>query len=203
MPAQRPAQIGPRLWLHIVTDPRFLRYAVPANLIQSSVYAYIAGAPFVYINLLKLTPQQFAWVFGVNAVGLLIAGRINAHIVPRLGPEYIFRRAMLTTAALGVVFFVVALLGGGLWALAIPQFFLVATLGFNFANGFALTLAPFGASAGTASALYGTLQFALAGLAGAAVGALYDGSARAMAGVMCAVTLAAVALYRWMRVEAL
>jgi len=201
MPAQRPAQIGPRLWLSIVSDPRFLRYAIPANLIQSSVYAYIAGAPFVFINLLNLTPQQFAWVFGINAVGLMIAGRINAHIVPRFGPEPIFRRAMLCTAALGVVFFGAALAGGGFWALAIPQFFMVATLGFNFANGFALTLAPFGASAGTASALYGTLQFALAGVAGAAVSALYDGSARAMAGVMCAVTLTAVAMYRWMRTE--
>jgi DHA1 family bicyclomycin/chloramphenicol resistance-like MFS transporter len=199
IPAQRPAQIGPRLWLSIVSDPRFLRYAIPANLIQSSVYAYIAGAPFVFINVLKMTPQQFAWMFGVNAVGLMIAGRTNAHIVPRFGPEHIFRRAMLCTAALGLVFFGVALAGGGFWALAIPQFLMVTTLGFNFANGFALTLAPFGASAGTASALYGTLQFALAGLAGAAVSALYDGSARAMAGVMCGVALAAVALYRWMR----
>jgi len=200
IPDERPTAIGPKLWLQLLTDRRYLRYALPANLVQSSVFAYIAGAPFVFINLMKLTPQQFAWMFGSNAVGLMLAGRINASIVGRLGPELIFRRGMLATAAIGVVLFAMAAGGwGGFWGLAIPQFLFVSTLAFNFSNGFALGLAPFGASAGTASALFGTLQFIMAGIAGAAVSSLYDGSPRAMTGVMCAVTVLAVALYRAMK----
>ena len=192
--------IGPKLWLKLLTDRRYIRYAASANLMQSGVFAYIAGAPFVYIDHFKLSPQQFAWLFGANAVGLLIVGRINAHIVPRFGPELIFRRAMLCTATAGLVLFVAALAGiGGFWGLAIPQLLFVALLGFNFSNGFALALAHFGSSAGTASALFGTLQFVFAGLAGAAVSALYDGTARAMAGVMCAAGVGAVILYRWTR----
>jgi MFS transporter, DHA1 family, multidrug resistance protein len=200
IPDERPTAIGPKLWLRLLTDKRYLRYALPANLVQSSVFAYIAGAPFVFINLMKLTPQQFAWMFGCNAIGLMICGRINAHIVWRHGPELIFRRAMMATAAIGVALFAMAAGGwGGFWGLAIPQFFFISTLGFNFSNGFALGLAPFGASAGTASALFGTLQFLMAGLGGAAVSALYDGTARAMTGVMCAAALAGVALYRAMK----
>ena len=200
IPDERPTAIGPKLWLQLLSDRRYLRYALPANLVQSSVFAYIAGAPFVFINLMKLTPQQFAWMFGSNAVGLMIAGRINASIVGRLGPELIFRRGMLATAAIGVVLFAMAAGGwGGFWGLAIPQFLFVSTLAFNFSNGFALGLAPFGASAGTASALFGTLQFIMAGIAGAVVSSLYDGSPRAMTGVMCAVTLLAVAIYRGMK----
>ncbi len=200
IPAERPSAIGPKLWLQLLTDRRYLRYALPANLVQSSVFAYIAGAPFVFIELMKLSPQQFAWLFGSNAVGLMVCGRINASIVGRLGPELIFRRAMLATAAIGALLFVMAAGGwGGFWGLAIPQFLFVSTLAFNFSNGFALGLGPFGASAGTASALFGTLQFVMAGLAGAAVSSLYDGSARAMTGVMCAVTALAVTLYRAMK----
>jgi len=200
IPAERSMLIGPKLWLNLLTDRRYLRYAIPANLIQSSVFAYIAGAPFVYINHFHLTPQQFAWMFGCNAVGLMIVGRINAHIVMRFGPELIFRRAMLCTATLGAVLFAMAAGGwGGFWGLAIPQLLFISMLGFNFANGFALALVPFDASAGTASALFGTLQFALAGVGGTAVSLLYDGTARAMAGVMCAVAVAAVALYRAMK----
>ena len=199
IPPQRASVMGPRLWLKLLRDRRYIRYALPANLMQSSVFAYIAGAPFVYIDHFKLSPQEFAWMFGCNAVGLLIVGRINAHIVPRLGPEIIFRRAMRCTAALGVVLFAVSLGGiGGFWAMAVPQWLFIALLGFNFSNGFALALAHFGSSAGTASALFGTLQFLVAGLAGAAVSALYDGSARAMAGVMCAAGVGAVLLYRTM-----
>jgi len=200
IPDERPNAIGPKLWLQLLTDRRYLRYALPTNLVQSSVFAYIAGAPFVFIDLMKLTPQQFSWMFGSNAVGLMIAGRINASIVGRLGPELIFRRGMLATAAIAAVLFAMAAGGwGGFWGLAIPQFLFVSTLAFNFSNGFALGLAPFGASAGTASALFGTLQFIMAGIAGAAVSSLYDGSPRAMTGVMCAVTVLAVTLYRAMK----
>jgi DHA1 family bicyclomycin/chloramphenicol resistance-like MFS transporter len=104
------------------------------------------------------------------------------------------------TAALGVVLFATALTHfGGFWGMAIPQGLFIAMLGFNFSNGFALALAHFGNAAGTASALFGTLQFLLAGAAGSAVGALYDGSARAMAGVMCVVSVAAAILYRGVR----
>ncbi|MFI4982152.1 MAG: MFS transporter, partial [Nevskiales bacterium] len=199
IPEQRGVAVGPRLWLNLLTDRRFLRFSLPCTLIQASVFAYLSGAPYVFIDLLKLTPQQFAWAFGVNAVGLMIAGRVNAHLVIRLGPERIFRRAMLGTAAMGVVLAGVAFVGrGGLWALAVPLFFFVSSLAFNFANGFALALAPFGASAGTASAFYGTLHFSAAGLAGVAFSALYDNSARAMTGVMCVVTLAGVMLYRYL-----
>jgi DHA1 family bicyclomycin/chloramphenicol resistance-like MFS transporter len=200
IPEQRSAVVGPRLWVSLLTDVRFMRFCLTANLIQSSVFAYIAGAPFVFIEILKLSPQQFAWVFGANAVGLLIAGRINAHIVARFGPELIFRRAMICTAAAGTLFLAVAASGrGGFWGLAIPQFIAVASLGFNFANGFALALDHFGDSAGTASALYGTVQFVFAGLAGVAVSTLYDGTARAMAVVMSAVTVSGVALYRYLK----
>jgi DHA1 family bicyclomycin/chloramphenicol resistance-like MFS transporter len=197
IPDERPSALGPRLWLQLLTDRRYLRYALPANLVQSSVFAYISGAPFVFIDQMKLSPQEFAWMFGVNAIGLMICGRINAHIVGRLGPEFIFRRAMMATAALGLVLFAVAASGrGGFWALAIPQFLFISALAFNFSNGFALGLAPFGASAGTASALFGTLQFLMAGAAGAAVSAFYDGSPRAMTGVMGGAAVLAVALYR-------
>jgi DHA1 family bicyclomycin/chloramphenicol resistance-like MFS transporter len=200
IPAQRSSVMGPRLWLHLLTDRRYVRYALAANLMQSSVFAYIAGASFVYIDHFKLSPLQFALMFGVNAVGLMIAGRINAHIVGRLGPELIFRRAMRATAALGVVLFAVALTNfGGFWGMAIPQGLFVAMLGFNFSNGFALALARFGNAAGTASALFGTLQFLFAGAAGTAVGAMYDGTPRSMAGVMCAVAVAAAVLYRSVR----
>ena len=70
IPAQRASVIGPKLWLKLLTDRRYLSYALPANLMQSGVFAYIAGAPFVYIDHFKLSPQQFAWMFGANAMGL-------------------------------------------------------------------------------------------------------------------------------------
>ena len=202
LPAERPAAVGLRLWHGVMTDRRFLKFALPANMVSAGVFAYISGAPFVFIDQFHLSPQRFAWLFGVNALGLMAGGRINAHLVARLGPELIFRRAMIAAAAFTLLLFAAAWIGrGGFWALAIPLFFFIAALGFNFANGFALALMPFGSAAGTASALYGTMQFSLAGLAGMAVSALYDGSPRAMAGVMSALCVSAVVVYRALKVD--
>lgn len=202
LPAERPAAVGLRLWHGVMTDRRFLKFALPANMVSAGVFAYISGAPFVFIDQFHLSPQRFAWLFGVNALGLMAGGRINAHLVARLGPELIFRRAMIAAAAFTLLLFAAAWIGrGGFWALAIPLFFFIAALGFNFANGFALALMPFGSAAGTASALYGTMQFSLAGLAGMAVSALYDGSPRAMAGVMSALSVSAVVVYRALKVD--
>ncbi len=203
MPAGRPHALGPKLWIALLGDRRYLRFALPANLIQSSLFVYIAGAPFVFIKIFALTPQQFGWSFGANAVALMAGGRINAYLVTRLGPEYIFRRSMVATAALGLLLLAVAASGrGGFLGLAIPLFLYVFSVGFNFANGFALALAPFGSAAGTASALFGTVQFLFAALGGVAVSALYDGTPRAMTGVMCVLAVTGVALYRYLEQRA-
>jgi len=48
----------------------------------------------------------------------MIAGRINAHIVSRLGAELIFRRALLASAVIGLVLFAMAAGAGaasGVW----------------------------------------------------------------------------------------
>jgi DHA1 family bicyclomycin/chloramphenicol resistance-like MFS transporter len=37
IPDERPSAIGPKLWLRLLTDRRYLRYALPANVVQSTV----------------------------------------------------------------------------------------------------------------------------------------------------------------------
>ena len=197
IPAHRSSVTGPKLWFHLLTDRRYVRYALAANLIQSSVFAYIAGASFVYIDHFKLSPQAFAWMFGVNALGLMVAGRINAHIVGRLGPELIFRRAMLITAALGVVLLGIAAAGlGGFWA-------------WRFRKGCSLQCSA--SISPTALPLRSRISATpperrprcsahcsscLRAWPVPRSASLYDGTPHAMAGVMCAVSLAAVVFYR-------
>jgi DHA1 family bicyclomycin/chloramphenicol resistance-like MFS transporter len=74
--------------------------------------------------------------------------------------------------------------GGGLAGLVVPLFGFIASLGFIFPNSAALAMAQQGRRAGSAAALLGTIQFGLATLASALVGALGDASARPMAGVI-------------------
>jgi DHA1 family bicyclomycin/chloramphenicol resistance-like MFS transporter len=68
-------------------------------------------------------------------------------------------------------------------------FVCVASLGVIFPNLAALVMAPFGSVAGSASALMGTLQFAVGGMAGTLVGLLHNGTALPMVAVVTACSL--------------
>jgi DHA1 family bicyclomycin/chloramphenicol resistance-like MFS transporter len=56
-------------------------------------------------------------------------------------------------------------------------------------------MAPHGRAAGSASALMGALQFGVGAVAGALVGALHNGTALPMAGVMAACGLLGLAAF--------
>jgi DHA1 family bicyclomycin/chloramphenicol resistance-like MFS transporter len=68
-----------------------------------------------------------------------------------------------------------------LWPLMVPLFLCMAALALVVPNSSACALAGQGHQAGVASALMGTLQFAIAGVVSALVGALHDGTALPMA----------------------
>jgi DHA1 family bicyclomycin/chloramphenicol resistance-like MFS transporter len=60
-------------------------------------------------------------------------------------------------------------------------------------------MAPFGDRAGTASALMGTMQFTIAGLASATVGHYEGNGAVPMASMMATCAVTAWLLLRWVR----
>src|SRR6185295_11640535 len=72
----------------------------------------------------------------------------------------------------------------GLVGILVPLFFVVSLRGLTFPNASAGAMAPFPEKAGSASALLGSVQFAIAAAASAAVGILHDGTAVPMAAVI-------------------
>jgi DHA1 family bicyclomycin/chloramphenicol resistance-like MFS transporter len=93
-------------------------------------------------------------------------------------------------AASGLALFLVALTEtGGLIGLIIPIFFCISSIALVGPNAMALALAPYDKMAGTASALLGTLQFAIGAGSGTLIGVLHNGTAMPMTGIigLCAV----------------
>jgi DHA1 family bicyclomycin/chloramphenicol resistance-like MFS transporter len=78
----------------------------------------------------------------------------------------------------------------------LPLFFCMASLALVVPNSSACALAGQGHQAGVASALMGTMQFAIAGVMSALVGALHDGTAVPMTAIIavCGVGSAGMAL---------
>jgi DHA1 family bicyclomycin/chloramphenicol resistance-like MFS transporter len=172
-------------YARLLSRREFMPFALTAAFTSGVLFAYITGSPFVFQQLHGLTPQQFALVFGGIAVGLYAGGQLNRWLLRRHEARTILRWSTLANAAAGATLLLIVLTGaGGLVPFTVTLWFCVASLGLIFPNAAAAALQPCGKEAGSASALLGMLQYAIGAAAGGLVGALGNGTAVPMAGVI-------------------
>ncbi|SDH67186.1 Bcr/CflA family multidrug efflux MFS transporter [Pseudomonas panipatensis] len=163
-------------------DRSFLCYGLTGGVAIAGMFAYIAGSPFVFIQLYGVAPEHYGWVFGSNAAGFILMAQVNARLLRYRGPSFWLRRAVWVYFAAGLALLAVTLLRPQhLWPLLLPLFACISCLGFLMPNASACAMAGQGRHAGSASALMGSLQFTVAAAASALVGVLHDGTALPMA----------------------
>jgi MFS transporter, DHA1 family, multidrug resistance protein len=144
----------------VLADRTFLLPALVGAVGVCGMFVYIAMASFVLQRAYGLSAQQFALVFGVNAVGILVAGRLSASLVGRLGAARLLTAGVVVALVASVAMLIGVLLSGSVWVLLVPLLFLVSCTGVLLPNSTALALEGQAAVAGAASALFGLLQFA-------------------------------------------
>ncbi|NIJ41858.1 DHA1 family bicyclomycin/chloramphenicol resistance-like MFS transporter [Parvibaculum indicum] len=180
----------------LALDRQFTGFSLVGGLAMSAMFAYIAGSPFVFIDLVGVSPETFSLIFAMNAAGIIAASQANAFLLSRFAPRDLLRVALrvhlATSLALALcVWFSL----GGLAGLMVPLFCMIASLGFIISNATAIAMARAGGYIGAGAALTGIIQFSLAGLAGALVSALNDGTAWPMAAVILLMSMGAVAVH--------
>lgn len=186
-----------RVYARLLRDRAFMRLALSGALVISGMFAYIFGSPFVFMQIHGVRPERFGWIFGSIALGLISASQLNRVLLARMGGGGILSRALVVTAAAGLALLLMAWTGGGgLAGLLVPLFVYVASLGFVLPNVIATALGPQGRNAGTAAALLGTLQFGAGAAVGLLLGALGNGTAVPMAGLIAACGLSALLVHR-------
>lgn len=154
----------------LLRDRHFLAFSLCGGLGSAGMFAYIAGSPFVFMQLHGLSTATYGWIFGINAFGLIAASQINARLLAYYSPQKILGIAVCAPALLASLLLIIKWLGiVGLPILLPILFFSIGSLGFSAPNSAALTLQHQGARAGTASALMGTLQLTLAALSSSAM----------------------------------
>lgn len=188
-----------RAYSGLLRDPHFRGHVLASGFAFSGMFAYIAGSPFVLMQLFGLEARTYGWVFGANALGLIAASQLNARLLRRgrLDMQQLLRHGLAAAALAGLVLLALALLDRLPLPLLLCGLFLyIASLGFISPNASASALAGHGHQAGTASALMGALQFLLATAAGVAMGLWHDGSALPLAAALGGFGSAAWLLHR-------
>ena len=197
---EQPLRLGRVLadYAGLLGSRSFLGYTLVGGLAFAGMFAYIAGSPFVFIQLHGLPTELFGWAFGLNALGYVVLSQVNARLLKTRSLTGLLRRATPMPALAGLGLSLFGLAGWLPLPLVMAGFFLyVASLGFIGPNSMAAALATHGQMAGKASALMGSLQFGLATLAGGLVGLLHDGTARPLMLVMALCGVGAWLALRW------
>ena len=174
-----------RDYLFLFREPHFRRHALASGLGSAGLFAWITGAPNVLIKIFAVPPQQFGLYFGFNALGIIIVSQMNARLLKHYEPRLLLPFAHFAQASAAMILVLDAHMEwGGLFGVLIPCVCYVAMNGAIQPLSAALALAPHPTRAGLASALMGTLQFVLAGLAALAVSSAQSPSALHMAAVI-------------------
>ncbi|HEC1573171.1 TPA: multidrug effflux MFS transporter [Campylobacter upsaliensis] len=148
----------------VLKDKPFILYVSCASLVLAAMFAYITGSSFVFINFFGLSERDFGLLFGLNALGFVIFANINAKMVRKIDSEKILFYALIIMLISTLILFVNSLIEPNFWLFELSIFTSIALLGFIAPNTTTLAMARFKDHSGTASAVLGTSQFALAGV---------------------------------------
>lgn len=175
----------------MLREPQFYTYALTGSIASAGLYAYIAGSPFVFMELFHVSERQYGWIFAMIAMGLIGSSQLNSVLLKTYRSEQIIKVALLAQSITGVLLLTLSLLGRlELFSTIFFIFLFLCCQGFTFPNSSALSLAPFSRKAGTASALLGALQMSIGACTTGLVSLLTSHSAIPMTLVMacCATT---------------
>jgi len=163
---------------YLMRNRAFLGYTFATAFSMAGMFAYIAGSPFVFIELYGIQPQHYGWIFGFNALGLIVSSQLNARLLRIYPATTILRHALQIPVIVGISLVCLALVDKiSLPFLIVGFFIFVSSVGWISPNATASALATHGQMAGTASALVGAFQYFFATIAGFLVGALHNHSA--------------------------
>ncbi len=178
-----------RAYLQVLSSRPTMAYVATSCLNFGCLFAWVAAAPFVLIETYRIPPLYFGWVFGINAVGFMIAAEINRTLLKRnRHPDLILAWAAGGAALAAVILLIDAVSGfGGPYGVLVPLFFVIGSLGFVSTNAQAGALAVDPSRSGTVSAIFGAGQFIL-GFFATLAGALISHQPAVAMGVVMAVS---------------
>jgi DHA1 family bicyclomycin/chloramphenicol resistance-like MFS transporter len=200
-PEQRAAR--PRMlasYRQLLATPEYVGFVLYGGFMMSTVYTFIAGAPYVAIQVYGATPPEYGLWFAVPAlasfVGFMLAGRVS-----RARGNYWMMRAGATVSLAGAA----AILGcvlAGLWtpaALFVPAMLICHANALSAPNSTAAAIMVRPDIAGAASGLLGFLQLAISAAFAQGVAELENGTPWPLAIAIFVANALALVSYQWIR----
>lgn len=176
----------------LLSHRAYVGFSLTSACISGALFAFISGAPLVFLRVFGFPEAQFGYLFGVVMLGNIGGAAIGSRLVMRYGIEGLMMRGVLLALLAGLT------IAGLAWAqvdvpaaVIVPMFAFMLAFSLVLPQSMAGALSPFPHMAGNASALLGMLQWSFASLVGIWVGARFDGTQRPMSETIGAMTVLA------------
>ena len=190
---------GPGLlhsYLQLLGTPDYVARALCSTALMCTVYTFIAGAPYVGIQVMRMRPSTYGLLFMLPAFasfcGFLVAGRVSR----RAGTTRMMRFGVLGSTVAVASF--AALMAADLWhplALFGPGMLLTFSNAVAVPSAMSSAIAVRPRIAGAASGLTGFLQLAVSAGATQIVAELANETPYPLAGTMAAANACAIGAY--------
>lgn len=188
-----------RAYARVLRKQQSWAYLLCGGLSYATMFAYITGSPFVYIEIFHVPETHFGIYFGINVIGLFVGTWINSRLVMRFGYRRMLAAGVLVSLAGSLFLLTTSLLGmGGILAMVIGLFIAVGPASMIGANSTVGLMNLYPHNAGAAAALFGVAQFGLGAIASLLVGLFYTGTPVAMTLAMSVTAIGSTLALGWL-----
>ncbi|MCK9534837.1 MAG: multidrug effflux MFS transporter [Pseudomonas sp.] len=150
-----------------LSNPSFVFYTLATSCTLGCLFIYINNSPFIFIEMFKLTPNQFSYIFAANALTMIAISQINLRLLKFYSAMRILLIGLGGFISIGLVLLGLLQVGWtALWSYSILLGLGMAMSGLITGNLTAVTMAHTQQHAGIASSLMGLIQFLLAATIG-------------------------------------
>jgi DHA1 family bicyclomycin/chloramphenicol resistance-like MFS transporter len=161
----------------VLRHPTFIAWTALTASTYGGLFTILAASPFVYIDLLGLTPMQFGVAMATGSLSYITGTIVCRRWLLRHGLRGTVRRGALFTLAGGLSLLGLAALGvQAVWAVLLPQCLYAFGHGVHQPCGQTGAVGPFPHAAGVASAWAGCALALVAFVVGLWLGQAIDGS---------------------------
>ncbi|MFS0577381.1 multidrug effflux MFS transporter [Sporosarcina sp. 179-K 3D1 HS] len=173
----------------------FMGIALTQALVMTSMFAYIAGSPFVLQKIYHITPQQFSMLFALNGLGIIIASQTTGRLSGKIRESTLLLTGLFISLTGSGLLMLGILLKLPLSIIATALFLVVSSVGMVSATAFSLAMESQGKVAGSASAFLGLLPFIGGAVVAPFIGIAGDQNALPMGIAILICSLSALCIY--------
>lgn len=174
----------------LLRSGRFHGYVLAVAFVFAGLMAFTAGAPFVFIDVLGLSPERFGMLLVFNVAGFLAGSLAAGRFTQRMGLDRLLLVGVSVSLLGGVAMLAPALAGTISVAVIVgPGAVFSFGMGIVLPGGMAGAMAPYPTIAGAASAVLGFVQMLVSAAAAMLAGAFTPASQLPMAAVIAGCTL--------------